>query len=237
MNLTLLWLYRPTLRLGILALCILVTLTSCNPENPTGAVTNPNNPHNIVSATVTADATNGAITATWSDADGSGPGAPNTSQLKMTLATNTDYIVCLQNCVMMSVINYNSSGGQEDFNSNNYIALMARNEGNFVVYLSDPSGVLANSAYIDSSFLQIASQIKFAFPGLYTSLTPVKKSAVGRNMTWKTASTAKSGTVTLTIVRRPNRDALVNSGDNTLPPPNPVSGIIDLVLPIQVTVQ
>ena len=119
------------------ALVFVLVLSACNPENKLGNPLNPGGPHSIVSAKVTATDSGGNVsTATWSDADGSGPGAPITSQCKLTLARNEPYDVCLDSCTLAAAVEYPSDVTDWEFNSDSYVSVMARNEANFFIYLS-----------------------------------------------------------------------------------------------------
>ncbi|MBL9118002.1 MAG: hypothetical protein JNJ83_23540 [Verrucomicrobiaceae bacterium] len=240
----------PTQRasLALLLTTATILLSSCDPTNPEGRPLNPGTAHNIKEAEVTAynAATFASSQATWKDADGTGAGLPDTSQCKLTLTKNTTFSVYISRATLKNHLTYtyDSSSGEVsadygfDF-SDDFVAVIARNQLNFAVYLSDPDGLLSSAICADDGFLNMAKGFPEAagiFP-LRAGPNQIPKSGLGRNMTWTTGSTPKTGTITLTIVRRPDKSKGVNYNEAMPSLPSPLSGIVDLSIPLTVTIQ
>lgn len=220
-------------RVGSAAVVCIAALAACVPYNPLGKPLNPNGPHRLRYAKVMASgpATSG-LAAEWSDSDDTGPTPPNLSLCKLTLQKGQTYGICIDRATLAQAvalyrddIDDGLHAGDTYDPSSNYVSLMARNPNNYKVFLSDPSHLLDSAIYTDDNLF---------FTGAFQQGS---KTGVGRNQQWKTANVAQSGTITLTIVRGASGSVGANDAEAIPSLPSPAPGIIDLVMPIQVTVQ
>ena len=217
----------------LLAGACLAWLPACKPVSPPNFELNPDTAHNIIYAKITASIDNVVASfAEWSDTDGTGSAAsPDLSLCKLTLSKNQSYDVCLDAITLKQSVSQDilPSGARVNDDAfgptTNYLGILQRNADLFMVFLSDPNDVLSSAKYNDE-------QMIWFWSGNVNSI-----SGVGRNMKWIAGNTPKTGTVTITVVRRINRNQGANYGQEIPNLPSALSGIVDLTIPIQVTIQ
>lgn len=156
-------------------------------------------------------------TATWTFDPFKSP-KPDLSKCKLTLSRNTQYEFAIESLHLPL-----SAHGGNFGPTNEYVDIMNTYPANSLVFAEPTAGLFSSTMYDDQDPNPSASGHK----------------AVGRLLKLTTGNNVATGTLTITVVRRPDKSKQgSNKGDPMPPLPASLTGLVDLnSLQISITIQ